>query len=197
MLNYVPINIIANNLNDEDVDWVIEEIINHKDFKKSNIQIEIYKSIENLKYPQEYENGGLTILDDLNERERNDHRVQAMYKKSRYNNLSLFIISQENCELPTRTIPANGYIYHIFKTNIFRYNQNLYQDKASMDMTLDEFKFLTRTCWDLKNQPPTIDMIKDKYTGRYRLGLNSLFVRNSSAFKLTKWIFILMWLKQI
>ena len=33
-----------------------------------------------------------------------------------------------------------------------------------------------------KNQPLKLDMTKDKYTGRYRLGLNSTFVPNSSPF---------------
>ena len=51
-----------------------------------------------------------------------------------------------------------------------------------MDMTLDEFKYLTSTCWDKQYQPLTIDMTKDKFTGCYRLGLNSIFVPNSSPF---------------
>ena len=51
-----------------------------------------------------------------------------------------------------------------------------------MDMTLDEFKYLTSTCWNKYYQPLTIDMTKDKYTGRYRLGLNSIFVPDSSPF---------------
>ena len=56
-----------------------------------------------------------------------------------------------------------------------------------MDMTLDEFKYLTSTCWNEKYQPLSIDMTKDKYTGRYRLGLNSLFVSNINPF----------WIKQM
>ena len=59
---------------------------------------------------------------------------------------------------------------------------NLYQDKASMDMTLKEFKLLTSTRWNKNYQPLTIDMTKDKYTGRYRLGLNGIFVPDSSPF---------------
>ena len=51
-----------------------------------------------------------------------------------------------------------------------------------MDMTLDEFIYLTSTCWIKKYQPLTIDMTKDKYTSRYRLGLNSIFVPESSPF---------------
>ena len=36
------------------------------------------------------------------------------------NNLSIVIISQDYYELPKRTMPANGNIYHIFKPNNFR-----------------------------------------------------------------------------
>ena len=49
-------------------------------------------------------------------------------------------------------------------------------------MILDEFKYLTSTCWNEQNQPLTIDMSKDKYIGQYQLGLNSIFVPNSSPF---------------
>ena len=112
----------------------------------------------------------------------NDPRVQAMFKRYRHNNLSIFIISQDYYELPKRTIRANGNIYHIFKPNNFRDVQNLYQDKASMDMTLNEFKLLTSTCWNRSYQPLTIDMTKNAYDGRYRLGLKSIFVPDTSPF---------------
>ena len=64
----------------------------------------------------------------------------------------------------------------------YRDVQNLYHDKASMDMTLNEFKLLTSTCWNEKYQPLTIDMTKDKYTGRNRLVLNNLFVPNTNPY---------------
>ena len=51
-----------------------------------------------------------------------------------------------------------------------------------MDMTLNEFELLTSTCWNEKCQPLTIDMTKDKYTSRYRLGLNSICVPDISPF---------------
>ena len=51
-----------------------------------------------------------------------------------------------------------------------------------MDMTLDEFKYLTSTCWNEQYQLLTIDMKKDKYYGRYRLGLIIILVPNSSQF---------------
>ena len=89
-----------------------------------------------------------------------------MFERSRHNNLSIFIFSQEDYKLSKRTNRANGNIYHIFKPNIFRDVQSLYQDKASIDMTLDAFKYLTATCWNEKYYPLTFDMTIEKFTGR-------------------------------
>ena len=181
-IKYIPIHINPNILNEEDIDLVFGEIVNNKDFKKSGIEIETYESTEELKFPQHYGNNGVIILDDLNQKEMDDPRVQAMFKGSRHNNLSIFIISQDYYELSKKTIHCNGNFFHIFKPNIFRDVLNLCQDKSSMDMTLNDFKLLTSTCWKEKYQPLTIDITKDKYTGRYRLGLNSIFVPDSSPF---------------
>ena len=138
--NYIPIHIIPNILNEEDIDEVIEEVVNNKEFEKSDTEIETFDSIEELKYPQDYENNSIIILDDLNEKEINNDKIQAMFKRGRHNNLPIFIISQDYFELPKRTIRANGNIYHIFKPNNFLDVRNIYQDKARMDMKLDEFK---------------------------------------------------------
>ena len=89
----------------------------------------------------------------------NDPRVQAMFKRSRHNHLSIFKISQDYYELPKKTIGTNGNIYHIFKPNNFLDVRNIYQDKTSMDMTLDEFKYITSTCWNEKNQTLTIELL--------------------------------------
>ena len=78
----------------------------------------------------------IIILDALNGKEIKNDKIQAMFKRGRHNNLSLFVISQDYYELPKRTIIANGNIYHIFKPNNFRDVLNIYQDKSSMDMTL-------------------------------------------------------------
>ena len=180
--NYIPIHIIKNILNEEDIDIVIEELVNDKDFEKSDTEIETFNNIEELKFPQEYENNSIIILDDLNEKEINNDKIQAMFKQGRHNNLSIFIISQDYYELPKRTIRCNGDVFHLFKPNNYLDVRNIFQDKASMDMTLDEFKYLTSTCWNKNYQPLTIDMTKDKYTGRYRLGINSIFVPDTTPF---------------
>ena len=50
-----------------------------------------------------------------------------------------------------------------------------------MDMTLNKYRNITSTCWDKNCQPLTIDMTRDKNTGRYKIGLGSLFVPETNA----------------
>ena len=165
--NFIPNHIIPNVLNEKDIDVVIDEVINKKDFEKSKIEKETYDSIEELKFPQVYNSDQPIVnnLDDLNEKQMDDPRVQAMFKRSKLNDISIFIISQDYYKLSKKTIRANGSIYHIFKPNHFLDVQKIYLDKASMDMTLGEFKYLTSTCLKEKYQSLPIDMSKDKYTG--------------------------------
>ena len=139
--NYIPFHIFPNILKEEDLDLLIKEVINNKDFEKSDIEIETFEGIEELKYPQEYNSDQsiVIILDDLNQKEIEDIRVQARFKASRHKKKSIFIISQNYYELSKKTIRCNGNIYQIFKPNKYRDVQNLYQVKASMDMILNEF----------------------------------------------------------
>ena len=78
--NYKTIHIFPKILNEEDIYIVIEEIVNNKDFEKSSTEIKTYESKEELKFPQENDDGGLIILDDLIEKKMNDPRVQATFK---------------------------------------------------------------------------------------------------------------------
>ena len=48
--NCIPTRIIPNILNEEDIDVVIEEIVNNKDFEKPDTEIETYESMEELKF---------------------------------------------------------------------------------------------------------------------------------------------------
>ena len=55
-----------------------------------------YEIIDDLKHPQEYENGAITTPDELDEKEMNDPRAQALFERSRPNSLSIFIISPDD-----------------------------------------------------------------------------------------------------
>ena len=92
--NYIPKN-ISFILNEEDIDLVIDEMVIDKDIEKSDTEIGTYELREDLKYPQEYDDCGKIILEDLKGKEINDPRVQAMFKRSGHISLSIFIISQD------------------------------------------------------------------------------------------------------
>ena len=104
---YIPFHIIPNNLNEEDFDIVIEEIVNNKDFEESDTEIETFDNIEELKYPQEYENVSIIILDDINQKEIKIDKIPAMIKRKRHKHFFIFIISQDYYELPKKTIRVN------------------------------------------------------------------------------------------
>ena len=62
--NYIPIHINLKILNTDETDLVIDERLNDGDVEKSGTEMETYLSIEELKNPQEYEDGGIFFLDD-------------------------------------------------------------------------------------------------------------------------------------
>ena len=64
--NYTPFHIIPNILNEKDIDLVFDEIVNDKAPFKSEMKIETYESIEELKRPQDYEGDDIIILQDSN-----------------------------------------------------------------------------------------------------------------------------------
>ena len=146
--NQIPNHRIPNNSIEEVIDKLIEYIVDNKEIAKFDTENETYESIEEVKFPQKYEDCGKIILDDLSEKEIDDPRTQATFKRSGNSDLSICIISLVSNELPKRTLRVNGNIYHIFNLNNFRDVRNLYQDKTSMDMTPNEYKFLTSTSWD-------------------------------------------------
>ena len=106
--NKIPLHIVPNFLEEENVCIVIEEKVNDENFEKSDCEIDTYESIKELEYTQDNDIGRIIILDDLNEKKLKDPRVQATFKRTRHNNLSIFVISQAYYELPKRTIWTNG-----------------------------------------------------------------------------------------
>ena len=51
--------------------------------------METFDKIDELNFEKEYENNSIVTFDDLNQKEMDDPRVQAMFKRSRHNNLSI------------------------------------------------------------------------------------------------------------
>ena len=85
--NFIPIHVIPKTVKEEDINIVSDEIVNRKDFEKSETEIESYDNIEELKFPQEYDYNQTIafILDDLSEKEKNNPKVESLFKRWRHN----------------------------------------------------------------------------------------------------------------
>ena len=99
--NFLPISIIQDILNGEDFDLIIEEIVNDENFEKSETEMETFESLEEIKYPQEYDSDFpiFIISDNLNGKEMNDPRVQALFKRSKHSIISISINRRDYYEL--------------------------------------------------------------------------------------------------
>ena len=74
---------------------VIVEVVIDEDFEKPETEIENFESMKVPKCPQ-YCHADFPLvnnLDDINEKHKNDLRVQAMFKRPRHNIRSVFKIS--------------------------------------------------------------------------------------------------------
>ena len=71
-------------MNEEDLDFLKEELFHDENFEKAETGKETKESAEELKYPQEYGSdfSFVNILDDSNGNKLNDLRAQAMSKRS-------------------------------------------------------------------------------------------------------------------
>ena len=91
--NHIPVKLIDKVIKTKNT---IENLLADENFDPSEIEISVIENIEELKYPQEYTGEStVIILDNLDEKEMNDQRVQALFKRSRHNNISVFIITQD------------------------------------------------------------------------------------------------------
>ena len=85
-----------------------------------------------------------------------------MFKSSRHADSSFLTFSQDYYELPAKTIRPQYNFYRSSKRNNFTDVQSLYHDKASIYLTLNEYKLLTFAGWIEKCQPLRIYLTKDK-----------------------------------
>ena len=69
---------------------IFEEVVRVKDFEKSVTQREACITKKESKFPRKPEDGFIYKLDELNEKEKNDARIQAVFKRFRHINLSFF-----------------------------------------------------------------------------------------------------------
>ena len=73
--------------------------------------------MEKLKYLQEYNTDSKLLT--YQKTKLNTPRVQALSKRSRHSNISVFMSNQIYYEVPVETIRAHGFFFH-FQTKLFQ-----------------------------------------------------------------------------
>ena len=187
--SFLPLNVVGKilkqNISLDDLDDTIEVIINDEDFESSEIEIEVYDNINELKDATDYdsEKHNIILLDDLNKDQLNDKRVQMLFKRGRHNNLSVFVTSHGYYELPKDTIRKLSSIIHHFIANNYSNIEQIHRQLCSTEMKIGEFKKFCHDIWLKDYNFITIDLTKNKFNGKYRKTLDTMFLPHTNPFK--------------
>ena len=134
--SFMPLNaiyyIIQEDIPLEELDNVVEVIVNDERVISSEIEIEPYDNIDELKDATEFhsDKNNIIILDDLSKDHLNDKRVPMLFKRGRHNNLSVFVSSHGFYELPKDTLRENSSIIHHFVTNNYCNVEHIHRQLA-------------------------------------------------------------------
>ena len=90
--NFIPRNVLQNICSEEDLDSLFEEKADIVHFEKSEIEMNTKESMENFNYLPEYNSDYPYVftLHNLSEKEKNDLRIQATFKRSTCSKVSTF-----------------------------------------------------------------------------------------------------------
>ena len=130
----------------------------------TNSKIKIKEISDEIKPPNEYENGIIVFDDILGS--SNSRFIDQFFIRGRHNNLDIYYLSQSYFDLPKRTIRNNSNKIILFNQTL-KDIEHIYRDVAGYDMKYDEFKELCRKSWEEDYNYLCIDRSKKIDQGRY------------------------------
>lgn len=184
--NFLPRNVIENIFNEppksmEELDQIINEIVNDEEFETSETEFESHDSLQELKDPSEIDetSNNVIIFDDLIDEKQSD--ISKYFTRGRHNNINTFYLSQSYFQIPRKTIRGNCNFLIFFKLPL-RDVVNIFNDIAGSDMNIKEFKSLCKFAWAKTFGFLIIDLTKDIYEGKYKIGFHKIFVPKTEPF---------------
>ena len=130
----------------------------------TNSKIRIKEINDEIKPPNEYENGIIVFDDVLGS--SNSRLIDQFFIRGRHNNLDIYYLSQSYFDLPKRTIRNNSNKIILFNQTL-KDIEHIYRDVAGYDMSYDEFKELCRKSWEEDYNYLCIDRSKKRDQGKY------------------------------
>ena len=161
------------------VDELVQIIKARDDFSSSHIICECNEDIIELPDPKEIDisNNNLVIFDDLIDEKQS--QLSKYFTRGRHNNINTIYISQSYFHLPRKTIRNNSNFLILFKLPM-KDVENIYQDLVSADMIIKEFKTLCQLAWSKPFGYLIIDLTKDRFLGKYRVGVDQFYLPESN-----------------
>jgi hypothetical protein len=149
--------------------------------EENTILLSTHDDINELSDPSEVdpEDSNLFIFDDLIDEKQN--QLSKYFTRGRHNNINVFYISQSFFHLPRKTIRNNSNVLIFFNLPL-RDVESIYHDIGGCDMHIKEFKKLCSLAWSKKYGHLIIDLSKGRNEGKYRIGINKVFVPETSPF---------------
>ena len=199
--NFLPFNVKQHFLREfiplDELDKTLEETITHEDFESSHIKCESYENINELKNARDYDSDihNVIFLDDLNKQQLSDERVQMVFervfRRSRHNTLSLFVITHGFYVQHKDTIRENCTIIHQFIRNFFANIDCIDRQLSLTDMLIKKYKRFVNIVWSEDYNFVTIDLTK-KLMGKIKkttYALSTFFSTNYVKVKqlIKKW----------
>ena len=115
------------------------------------------------------------LFDDVILDSRQD-LIKSIFARGRHHNIHCVYISQNYWLLDRRSIRENSSIFFIFKQD-FRAITHLYMDHvASDDIDLQSFRKFCQHCWSEPYAFMTIDLTRDRDSGKYRRNLTEFWI---------------------
>ena len=128
---------------------ILQEVA--KEFKQDDkdiISCQFFESAEDVPDPKDMNKDlkNLMIFDDLQLEKQS--KCESYYVRGRHSNVDCFYLAQNYFKLPRQTIRENANFICIFPQDNKNIT-NIYQDHASTDMPLEEFKYLCTRAWGI------------------------------------------------
>ena len=105
------------------------------------------------------------IFNDLLLEKQN--KCECYYIHGRHSNVDCFYLSQNYFRLPRQTIREKANFICLFPQDLKNINHI---------MSKEEFRRFCRKCWDKPHGFTVIDLTSKKDAGKYRSGLDNLFI---------------------
>ena len=154
------------------------ELVSSSEREDKTITCEFYDSADDVPDPANLDKSknNLMIFDDLQLCRQG--KCETYYVRGRHSNVDCFYLAQNYFKLPRQSIRENANFICLFPQDQKNVS-HIYNDHASTDMHLEEFKDLCKRAWEIPHGFLVIDLSSHKFKGKYRCGLDLFYIPQS------------------